>query len=217
MLAIDWPERDLSSTLHVVIRKSQPQVFSSAFCLTMEFPMLLLHLSHCDTQHTHTYRRSCTHTLSLSVYLWLSLSLACACRRRRRSVGFQQRCCYVHLPRKSTRTFHCALSPRGCFSLYCWKMLALSLSLPLGLNGPQQTLGRPKNLTGNLCTVGLLDPRADFRDCLGLLFNNFFSSFFSLASSKGDIDELKNDWQCRRVSVSVSVGFVFVSIQWKNK
>jgi len=31
---------------HNIIRKSQPQVFSSAFCPSLEFPMLLLHLSH---------------------------------------------------------------------------------------------------------------------------------------------------------------------------
>lgn len=37
--------QQLMAVPHNIIRKSQPQVFSSAFCPSLEFPMLLLHLS----------------------------------------------------------------------------------------------------------------------------------------------------------------------------
>lgn len=134
--AIQLPGR---SSLHVVIRKSQPQVFSSAFCLSMEFPMLLLHLSHCDTTHTHT------HTYCVRVCVCererdcvaLSLSLACACRRRRRSVGFQQRRCNVQ---RSTchenphALFIVAHSSGLLFHLDCWKTHLFSPSLSLSLS-----------------------------------------------------------------------------------
>jgi len=73
---------------HNIIRKSQPQVFSSAFCPSLEFPMLLLHLSHWSGRFAVCVRvasccRPAKHDATrLPVSLWPRLSVSVSLRWR---------------------------------------------------------------------------------------------------------------------------------------
>lgn len=149
--AIQLPGR---SSLHVVIRKSQPQVFSSAFCLSIEFPMLLLHLSHCDTTHTHTYCVRvcvCVREIQRCPFSVARLRLSPAPQVSWIPAATLQRSTF-NLPRKSTRTFHCCPLLGAAFSsrlLENSSLLPLSFPLSLSVSFGQPEW-REKSLTGNL-------------------------------------------------------------------